>query len=103
MKLDLKPLADAIIEQLQKISVEKALLAFLGTATGVGFKAWLIKLAVKMLVRDVGDPLVRAGVIEVTYVVDNIKGDIQWSALKKAGNVQEYNDAYDDILGGKLR
>lgn len=99
----LKKLADVIVSIIKKYATQKALEIFLQSAGGAGIKVWLIKLAVKILVKEAAEPGARAGVIELKYAWDDVSGEFKWKAVKRASNGQEYDDAVDNIFGGGVR
>jgi hypothetical protein len=90
-----------VIEQLKGAAVKAALKAFLGTAAGVGFKAWLIKFVVTELYEEIGEPLIKAAFVQMGYYYDRTKGKITIKRIQEAresNNGQAYNTAVDDIF-----
>ena len=80
-------------------TVEVALKATLGSALKVaGFKAWIIKFLAENLADEIIIPILNAGLVEGKFIVHTIQGKQFIHALKKAENVQDHNDAVDDIL-----
>lgn len=80
-------------------TVELALKKVLGVAMGTaGFKAWFVKFIAEHFADEIVIPLLNAGLVEGKYVVHKVQGKTYIEAVRRADNVQDYNDAVDDIL-----
>ena len=89
-----------IIEQLKGALVKKALKIFLGTAAGVGFKAWLVKFLAENFYDEIVEPIIEAGLVEVGYVYHKVEGKVLVKRLRTAQEQNDedaYNDTLDDI------
>lgn len=97
-KQDLKNL---LLSQLEGVAVKAAVKAILGTAAGVGFKAWLVKFVVTELYEEAAEPAVKAAIVEGGFQIRKYQGGIVLRKIKKAqeeGNAEEYDRGVDDIL-----
>lgn len=90
-----------IIDQLKGAAVKAALKAFLGSAAGVGVKAWLIKFVVEELYEQVGEPIMKAMFLKMGYYYDRVQGNITIKKIREArenNDGQAYDIAIDDIF-----
>ena len=63
-----------------------------------GFKAWLIKFAIEEAYDEIGEPIIKAGLVELGYVLDKREGKALVKKLNEATNANDYDSAVDDIL-----
>jgi hypothetical protein len=97
----LSSLKAMLIEQLKGAAVKAALKAFLGTAAGTGIKVWIIKFAVENLYDEVGEPIIKAGLVQAGYYYHKLDGKIIIRKIKKAreeNDGQAYDSSVDDVF-----
>lgn len=87
-----------ILEQLKGQAIELVLVKLIGTT--VGFKAWLIKFVLENFIDEIGEPVVKAGIVEVKYYFDKKDGtkvSIKIEKARNSGDQDSYDSAVDDL------
>lgn len=100
-KLDWQAIKKTLIEQLKGAAVKAALKKFLGSAVIGGPKAWVIKYVVTELFEEIGEPLIKAGLLGAGYYYEKIEGKIIIKRIEEAreGNdPHAYDNATDDVF-----
>lgn len=95
-----KNLKNSILEFLKGQVVKLALKKILGSAVMGGFKTWLITFVVENLWDEIAEPLIKAGLVEIKYIKDNIDGKITAKKIdeaRRSGDQDSYDDAVDEL------
>jgi glycosyltransferase A (GT-A) superfamily protein (DUF2064 family) len=90
-----------LISFLKSAAIKAALKAVLGTATGGGFFAWVIKIVAVELFEELAEPVIRAVFNHVGYLYDRKNGEIHVKKLeeaKKNNDHESYKDTVNDIF-----
>lgn len=82
----LKPLFVTALKTLLKVS---------------GFRGWLVGLLAKEFYDDIALPIMQSQLMEHGYRMDVRDGRKMLTKIQEATNAQEYDDAVDDVLGGR--
>ncbi len=103
MKINISPearkrLRDWAVEQFKGAFIKAALKAILGTAAAGGFKGWLVKFIATELYEEVGEPVVKAVLVEAGYRIDKFNGKLEVKKLREATDADSHDTAVDDIL-----
>lgn len=92
-----KTARDWIVSQLKGQFIKIVLKSILGASTG--FSAWVVSFIAEEAYEEVGQPYIEKWLRGAGYRVDKHNGKILVKALEEATNVEERDDAVDDILG----
>lgn len=99
-KVDWAVLGAALIKfvglDLLKKAIEKVLINVIGASTGL--QVWLVKVISTQLYKQIGEPLLKAGLAEIGYQIEVIENKQIVKRIKEAQSEQEYDDAIDDLL-----
>ena len=94
-------LKDALLIFLKDKFVEKALVTFLKSPMAGGFKVWLITFLSKKVFDDIGEPLIKAGLVEIGYVKNKIEGKLTNEKIDKARiekDATAYHNAVNNVF-----
>jgi len=89
---------EIVLDILKGQAVKLALIKLIGTT--VGFKAWLVRFVLENFIEEIGEPVVRAGIVEIKYYFNKKNGEKVAIKIEKArsGDDQDaYDDAVDDL------
>lgn len=93
-----KAISKAVAEHFKGKLLKLALKKFLGSTYAVGFKGWLVKFIITNLWEELAAPIIKAGLVEISYIEDKIDGKVTAKKIEKArrsGSNEDYNNAVD--------
>lgn len=89
---------NAISTWIKDALVKKALKAFLGTAAGVGFKAWLVTFVIEEIYEEAAEPVLKRAGRRAIFEFDEAKGRYEFKKFENAKSADDFDSSIGDIL-----